>query len=281
MGPNLFLFAMPRSGSTQLATWLASHPDIFLPKVKEPNFFTQDGFPKDVVDQHRLNDVDPRRAVTLRAPCQFAVFRSARDYRALYRGANQMWRLDASTSYVMSTRALPRILTYRPDARVIVLVRDPLARALSHYALALRTGREWRSLTQVIADEQNGKDAIPYLLCQPAALNAVQSRLSKDQVLYLRYEEMIEDPSESAAKIAAFLNLNVDLFDLSIRAQNAGVCVRWPRLNRLLHLSGFKSILRRYLPKSLKSHIALVWFRHGCYPQYDPQEVDLLRRALA
>ena len=37
--PNLFLIAAPRAGSTQLAYWMDSHPDISLSRVKEPNYF--------------------------------------------------------------------------------------------------------------------------------------------------------------------------------------------------------------------------------------------------
>lgn len=41
-GPNFFIVGAPKCGTTAWATYLSNHPDIFVPKAKEPHFFTTD-----------------------------------------------------------------------------------------------------------------------------------------------------------------------------------------------------------------------------------------------
>ncbi len=163
MNSNLFLVAAPRSGSTQLSAWLSTHPDVDLPPIKEPNFFAQHEFPAEYVAQHHLNDVDPARYVAQRTTkvMQFAIFREAAHYDYLFDGLNARWRMDASTTYLHCPEAAQNIRDHAPDAKVILLTRNPVARALSHYRLATRTGRTTRSLREEIQAEANGDTPLP------------------------------------------------------------------------------------------------------------------------
>ena len=152
MGPNLFLLSAPRAGSTQLARWLGSHSDITLSAVKEPNFFSAHEFPPEIVGATHLNDIDPGEFARgpQNRPRQFAVFRRAEDYAALFDRMTTRWRIDASTSYLACPEAPAAIRAFAPRARLIFLTRDPVERALSHYRLARRTGRTMDSLGQVL-----------------------------------------------------------------------------------------------------------------------------------
>ena len=40
--PSFFLVGAPKAGTTSVAHYLAQHPDVFVPSVKEPHFFLQD-----------------------------------------------------------------------------------------------------------------------------------------------------------------------------------------------------------------------------------------------
>ena len=40
--PNLFIVGAPKSGTSALYRFLKQHPDIFMPKYKEPHFFSKD-----------------------------------------------------------------------------------------------------------------------------------------------------------------------------------------------------------------------------------------------
>lgn len=264
---NLFLCAAPRSGSTQLAAWLATHANIGIAAIKEPNYFAQHEFPEAYVKKVHLNDVDPESYVRKRSKkiMQFAIFRDRKHYEYLYKDLTQTWRLDASTTYLHADGAAEGMLEYTPDARVIILIRDPVNRALSHYRLALRTGRTSRSLIDELADEFNLVTPLPgrFLLRQSvyeAAVAKYRSIFPAEQLLELRFEDAVKDPQSTLASIASFLGIDPAGFDLSVQEQNAGDSPRFGTLNVWLMNSGIKTALRNVIPRPLKRFLKPFYF---------------------
>lgn len=98
--PNVFIAGAPKCGTTSVASWLAQHPDVFVSDPKEPSYFCFD-----VAKRHQ---------------------RSRGEYEDLFAGASGYAAIvDASTRYLFSQVAIPEILAYNPQARLIVLVRNP------------------------------------------------------------------------------------------------------------------------------------------------------------
>ncbi|MGR3573089.1 sulfotransferase family protein [Brevirhabdus sp.] len=258
MSPNLFLLAAPRSGSTQLARWLTSHPDIAISPVKEPNYYASHEFPPAFVARHHLNDIDPHRYDPRHdRPAQFAVFRQADSYHALFAGLHTPWRMEASTSYLACPAAPARIARAHPGARLLSLTRDPVERALSHYRLALRTGRSRHSLLHELTAERTGHTPLPgrFLLRpsrQAEGLKRIAAQIPPARHLPLRFEDMVADPAATLTRIAAFLDIDPHGFDLRAEGRNAGARPRLPRLNRLLLTTGLKTWARRNLPATWK-----------------------------
>lgn len=287
--PNLFLMAAPRAGSTQLAAWLDSHPEISLASVKEPNFFSAHEFPADLVGARHLDDVDPALHLRRRRPrrAQFAVFRDAAQYRALFSPLPARWRCDASTSYLACPEAPAAIERLcGPQVRVITVTRDPVERALSHYRLAVRTGQLTAPLAEALARELAPDCPLPdrFLLRpsrQRAGVARVHAVFGPDRHLALRFEEVVADPERSLGQIARFLGVDPGGFDLGRVARNEGLAPRWPALNAWAQRSGLKTRLRRALPPPLKAGLRRLYFR--AEPPAPPSEAEraLLRTALA
>ena len=238
---NLFLFAAPRSGSTQMAHWLNSHPDICLSPVKEPNHFSAHEFDSEYVRTNHLNDVDPANYLksNRRYPAQFSVFRDPDHYVALFADMKTSWRLDASTSYLSCPSAAAAVHSYAPNARIIVLMRDPVSRACSHYRLAIRTGRTTVDLPTQLAAELSGSLplAAQYLLRpshQNQGLERITSVFPAEQIRIVQFERMIGDPKAILSDLALWLSLDPDLFDLSKSSRNAGCSPRFMAMNRAL-----------------------------------------------
>ena len=99
--PNLFIVGAPKCGTTSLAYWLGQHPDIFAPQEKEPGYFGS--------DLHGGS----------RQPAPSAYGEHYRDWHT------QAFALDATPSYLVSSRAAMEIAAARCDAHIIVLVRNP------------------------------------------------------------------------------------------------------------------------------------------------------------
>ena len=107
-GPHLVIAGSARSGTSYLSALLSSHPQIDAGAVKEPNYFSR--------EYHRGFDWYDRL------------------YEPRHLG---LVRLDASVSYTFPhfPAALDRLAGASPGALVVYVVRDPLARAMSHYRL--------------------------------------------------------------------------------------------------------------------------------------------------
>jgi sulfotransferase family protein len=101
--PNFFLAGAPKCGTTALYEYLRSHPQIFMPELKEPHFFSDD-----LITYHYVNSLD--------------------EYLRLFEDAtpDQLRVGEASASYLLSSAALPAIRGFDPEARIIAMFRNPV-----------------------------------------------------------------------------------------------------------------------------------------------------------
>ncbi len=264
---NLFIVAAPRSGSTQLAAWLGTHPEIEVSSIKEPNHFSSHLFPKEFVASTHLNDVDPERYVRERSTkqMQFAIFRELEHYEYLFSAMHQKWKVDASTTYLQCAEAPIEIFKYNPEAKIILLIRNPLQRAISHYRLAVRTGRTNLTLAEELQQELAETTPVParFLLRYSKyddGLKAYRNTFPSQSLMEVSFENMIRDPSAAMASICDFLGVAKEGVDLGVSEQNASDAPRFQAFNIWLHNSGLKTYLRRLLPKKVKRLIKPVYF---------------------
>lgn len=109
--PNYFIVGAQKCGTTSLAQYLADHPKVFLTVPKEPFYFA-----KDYPGLQR--------------------FHTEAQYLELYRGVGpEVLALgEASACYLRSAVALENIRSFAPEARLVVMLRDPVAVAPSFHA---------------------------------------------------------------------------------------------------------------------------------------------------
>jgi len=100
--PNFFIVGAPKAGTTALWSYLRQHPQIFMPALKEPQFFASD---------IRGN----QRNVT-----------SLAEYLDHFRGSNALAIGEASTCYLGSPAAPCEIKNFCPEARIIIMLRNPI-----------------------------------------------------------------------------------------------------------------------------------------------------------
>lgn len=125
--PNFFILGAGRSGTTTLAAVLREHPEIFLSTPKEPTFFSE----------------------------PFQVTRTPIKYAKLFAGADEFPAVgEASHAYLSHPDAAQTLRAFFPDARFIVMFRNPADRALAMYSYMLENGYELhRSFEQALAAE--------------------------------------------------------------------------------------------------------------------------------
>ena len=117
--PDFFIVGAPRCGTASMYAYLKQHPEVWVSILKEPHFFGSD-----------------------LSPLPYAV-RDEQLYLELFAGAAGRPRAgEASVWYLSSEKAPFEIRAFAPEARIIVMLREPAQMAHSLYSLYTRTGNE-------------------------------------------------------------------------------------------------------------------------------------------
>jgi len=133
--PNFFLVGAAKAGTTSIYAYLSQHPDVFFPKVKEPHFFTQ-----------------VRAAPELQILIDAIGNRSS--YLGLYsRAARHTVIDDASPSYLWHPKVPERIHAEVPEAKIAIILRDPVERAYPHYLMDYREGAQNLPFYEALLDD--------------------------------------------------------------------------------------------------------------------------------
>jgi hypothetical protein len=116
--PNLFLVGAAKSGTTALHNYLAQHPDVEMSWFKEPYYFGGD---LGIKTRHSSLDA----------------------YQSLFGSAfNRKYRGESTPGYLLSTTAATEIARTCPEARIVVLLREPVAMIESLHAQMRFAGHE-------------------------------------------------------------------------------------------------------------------------------------------
>ena len=144
---NFFVIGAAKCGTTTLYARLNGHPEVYLSPLKEPNYHSREDldpsrFSKAFKANTKLDLTDYLAAPDPLPEMQVGFVREERDYARLFAGANDTHRIvgECSTSYLWSPSAPAALKAAHPDAKIVVSLRDPIARIFSHYLMARKYG---------------------------------------------------------------------------------------------------------------------------------------------
>jgi hypothetical protein len=201
--PDFLIAGVPKAGTTALHAALVRHPGLFLPAVKEPKFFLTAGRPP----RHG----GPGDVQTYREN----VWRQA-DYEALFDPAPPgALRGEATPFYLYDHSAHDRIRALVPDARLILLLRDPVDRAHSNWTHLWNAGLEPLAdfRTACHAEQQRRADGWAdfwhYLSLglYGRQVHHLFKVFPREQVLLLRYRELKDAPVATLNQVCDFLGV--------------------------------------------------------------------------
>jgi hypothetical protein len=141
-------------------------------------------------------------------------------YKSHFKATNQKWG-EASVNYLydFKQKTLTRMFETLPNAKLIIAVRDPIARAYSsynHYMQNLEKSKNhkgWllpgRSFYENILEEQknNFKQGMVNVGFYWEWLKRIYEYYPHEQVLLLKQEEILKNPEEIYTKIYKFLGV--------------------------------------------------------------------------
>lgn len=265
-----------KAGTTSFMEILSEHSDIYVSPIKEPHYF---------INELPANLYEPSRFFSLRDyfksefpnALHIAKISNAEDYVRLFSLAeNQRYLAEASTAYLHSPDSAQLIHEFNAEAHVVIIVRDPIERAYSHFKMNIGKGRENRSFESVIKNEMEmyEQGVLPWnsylgMSFYNRSLNRYKELF--DKVLILQFEDLIFEQKKILKSISDFLK--VDFFTTDpLDHKNKSASLRFPKLFYFLKQLGlkdyfswffsikFKQWLFRKLIKSEKNGLLLT---HG------------------
>ncbi|MGH2863874.1 MAG: sulfotransferase family protein [Solirubrobacteraceae bacterium] len=232
--PDFFIVGHPKSGTTALWDMLKTHPQIYIPRVKEPYF---------LADELRPPLATPRTFGWTPDTLE--------EYLSLFAPAEREQRTgEASAPYLWSRTAAERIAELQPAARIIAILREPASFLHSlHLQLVQIYIEPEKSLRKALALEQprrEGRKLPSNRFWGPHAtlyseyvhyvdqLRRFHARFPPEQVLVLIYDDYRQDNEATVRRVQRFLDVD-DTLPVLGRRSNPTVRVRSQRLHTFAH----------------------------------------------
>ena len=200
--PNFFIVGAPKCGTTSLLHYLKQHPDIFMSDYNEPHYFGK--------DLNKLNDVH---------------ITEKNKYLNLFSKVNDEVIIgEKSPYYLYSSLAPIEINKFNPNAKIVIMLRQPTAMIHSMHSQYYYSGNEnegnfSRALTLEVNRKKgeyipNNIDLIEklfyktYVYKLPTQIKAYLEIFNKGNVEFILLEELKNATDETYKKILRFLGVN-------------------------------------------------------------------------
>lgn len=206
--PDFIIIGAQKSGTTSLYEYLIKHPYIYSASVKEVGYF----------DRYYSNGIKWYRS---HFPSLLRKFYTKNILRQPFITG------EASTGYILNPHALKRISEILPQEKLIVLLRNPVERAYSHYWHTVKLGKETLSFEEALKrEEERIGDAWKQMLCNENYYNpdislyayihtahyidqikVLMDLFPKKQILILDAKNLEMAPSSTFRQVLEFLNM--------------------------------------------------------------------------
>lgn len=214
--PRFLIIGAPKAGTTSLFRYLAQHPQVVEGRRKEVHYF----------------DIRYSRGEAW--------------YRSHFPTERQLagGRItgEGSPYYLCHPQAPRRMAALLPAARLIVLLRNPVERAISHYFHSVRNDREPLPIDGAMAAEEQRTAAVYERMRRDPAADSRQHRwfaykgtahyreqldtllqhYPREQVLILKSEDLFADPQQVLDQVCRHIGLDAGFCPPNLEPQLVG-----------------------------------------------------------
>ncbi|WP_085522667.1 sulfotransferase family protein [Tuberibacillus sp. Marseille-P3662] len=252
--PNFLILGAAKGGTTALYHYLKQHPEIFMPSLKEPNFFALEG-----------------KEINFKGPQDEGVNKDSinnmQDYRGLFSGVQDEKAIgEASPLYLYSQYAPENIKSYIPNAKLIAILRNPVDRAFSSYLHCCRDKREPypKDFGKALSEEKSRIEANWGLIWHYKSAGYYYEQLKRyyeifnnDQIKVILYDDFIDNPISVYREVLKFLEVNDSFIpNMKTRYNVSGVPKNHFIHDLMINKNLFKSTLKKLIPnKKLRYNI--------------------------
>jgi GT2 family glycosyltransferase len=287
--PNFFIVGAAKAGTSSIGEYLSRHPEIYISPIKEPHFFSEDIRMADFRPDYRERATLDVPAYLLNHPLpnkHIAYIEDQSQYLELFREVEKEQAIgELSTGYLYSNSAAENLFKFKPDAKIVMVLRQPVERAYSHYLMNLRDLWDHDSgfinaLERDFTASEKGwgrshlyvelglyfEQVSRYLKCFPG-----------NQVKIVLYEDFKNDPVGFIKELCEFLGVSSSALiakDMEER-KNIATLPRFKILNMYLPiLNKCRRYFGMFLPDKAKDQIRSAMFSTKNIPKLQGDEFE-------
>ncbi len=200
--PNTFIIGVQKAGTTTLDDWLAQHPQIYCYESLK--------------DIHLFARFKSREEIEQRLQKEPAVYK------------NQPIILQSAVNYIFYPQLLKSIEAYAPKAKLILILRNPVDRAISSYSYFKKMLRETRPMQsallyppKAVTEFSNDNSDFTYIEhgFYAQQIRSCLEYFPKEQLLVLDYDDLTKNTSSLLHNMFSFLEIDTS-FKPDLTAKN-------------------------------------------------------------
>jgi hypothetical protein len=226
--PNAFIIGVQKAGTTTLDDWLSQHPQIYCyESLKDVHLFGV--LSKDEIEKKLLHE--------------------SLEYK------EEPVVLQSAVNYIFYPQLLSSIKENCPDAKLIVIIRNPVDRAISAYYYFKKMLREKRTIEEALLYQPQNVSAFSKInndftyIEHGLYYEQIKSCLayfSKEQLLVLDYWDLVKQPENLTRKIFSFLGVDPSFKpDFSQKNITGKIKHRWLQ-EKLIEQNKLKKFIVKY-----------------------------------
>src|SRR5436190_13686693 len=250
-GPDFLCIGVHKGGTTWLYQKLDSHPDFWMPTLKELHYFDQlSRVPRS--SSSRCRDERDRRFLESMNSLSAKPYIDFEHYAQLFEPKGPLLSGDISPNYsTLSNKIIRQIVGYFPKLKVLFLARDPVERVWSHLSMEVHYHQiESFDVTDIHEVNRNLLRRGLLLRSYPSAVVARWKRyVHPDRFRIYFFDDLQKNPTKLRRSILDFLGADADKPASRMPADYNS----WARVEKLPLTDKVRSHLAQFFKKELKT----------------------------
>tara|TARA_A100001037_G_scaffold261543_1_gene250621 strand:- start:554 stop:1423 length:870 start_codon:yes stop_codon:yes gene_type:complete len=266
MRPNFFIVGGAKCGTTNMSYYLNDHPDVFIPELMEPYYYSRFDVPKNFKRESMITD----------EKTYLKLFLNATDHKAIG---------ESSPVYLQCPHSAKEIKKDNPDSKIIISIRNPIEKAHSSYFSYKFMNLDKRSFTEKIDLFKKQFDSNEFYIFNfiedgffSKHIKRYQDIFSPENIKIIYFENYIKDIPGHIKLLQDFLDLDNN-FDFTEKPKNSFRVPRNKIANSLLQNKMFRDISTKLVPTTYRDRIGEKFFvKQSTKPPLHPNERKLLKK---
>ncbi len=257
--PNFMIVGVARCGTTSLFEYISNHPEIGMPKLKEPKYFSSIDLD---LPQNGIADNTVFTRMIIERKNYYNLFDRFKGFKAIG---------EASSDYFYYYKnVIPRIKKELGDIKIIICLRNPIERSFSAYCNLLRDSREKLSFSDALAHEQQRIDSnwdwMWHYKNGSIYFPAVKMFIEKfSKVKIILFDDLTSNPKKICSEVFEFLEVDKKYspkefpkYSFSGKPKNNLFSLLTTRNNKYIFF--IREVLLKFFPRKIIDNFSQILF---------------------